>query len=106
MFIYVNVNVYTAQCYVAAWMGGECAGEWLLVSVWLSPFPVPLKLSQHCYSALCVCSVPQLCLTLCDPMDCSPPVSSVHAILARNTGVGFHFLLQGIFLTPGSNPCL
>jgi len=48
MFIYVNVNVYTAQCYVAAWMGGECAGEWLLVSVWLSPFAVPLKLSQHC----------------------------------------------------------
>jgi len=26
-----------------------------------------------------VCS--QLCLTLCDPMDCSPPGSSVHGIL-------------------------
>ena len=27
----------------------------------------------------------QLCLTLCDPMDCSPPNSSVHGILqARN----------------------
>ena len=25
--------------------------------------------------------VPQLCLTLCDPMDCSPPSSSVHGIL-------------------------
>ena len=24
----------------------------------------------------------------------------------RNTGVGCHFLLQGIFLTQGSNPCL
>ena len=23
----------------------------------------------------------QLCLTLCDPMECSPPVSSVHGIL-------------------------
>ena len=23
---------------------------------------------------------PQLCLTLCDPMDCSPPGSSVHGI--------------------------
>ena len=23
----------------------------------------------------------QLCLTLCDPMDCSPPDSSVHGIL-------------------------
>ena len=26
-------------------------------------------------------SVAQLCLTLCDPMDCSPPGSSVHGIL-------------------------
>ena len=24
--------------------------------------------------------VAQLCLTLCDPMDCSPPGSSVHGI--------------------------
>ena len=24
----------------------------------------------------------------------------------KNTGVGFHFLLQGIFLTQGSNLCL
>ena len=27
------------------------------------------------------CSDAQLCLTLCDPMDCSPPGSSVHGIL-------------------------
>ena len=25
--------------------------------------------------------VPQLCMTLCDPMDCSPPGFSVHGIL-------------------------
>ena len=31
---------------------------------------------------MCVCVlVTQLCLTLCDPMDCSPPGSSVHGIL-------------------------
>ena len=30
---------------------------------------------------VCVCSLTQLCLTLCDPMDCSPPASSVHGIL-------------------------
>ena len=29
----------------------------------------------------CVCLVTQLCLTLCDPMDCSSPGSSVHGIL-------------------------
>ena len=45
----------------------------------------------------------QLCLTLSDPTDCSPPGSSVHGILqARITGVGCHFLLQGIFPPRGS----
>ena len=38
----------SAQCYVAAWMGGEFRGEWIQVYVWLSPFAVHLKLSQHC----------------------------------------------------------
>ena len=30
---------------------------------------------------VCVCEVTQLCPTLCDPMACSPPGSSVHGIL-------------------------
>ena len=29
---------------------------------------------------VCVCVCTQLCLTFCDPMDCSPPGSSVHGI--------------------------
>ena len=46
--------------------------------------------------------VTQLCLPLCDLMDCSPPGSSVYGIFqARNAGVGCHFLLQGIFPTQG-----
>ena len=28
----------SAQCYVAAWMGGEFQGEWIRVYVWLSLF--------------------------------------------------------------------
>ena len=47
--------------------------------------------------------VAQTCPTLCDPMDCSLPGSSVHGSLGKNTGVGSHSLLQGIFLTQGSN---
>lgn len=40
---------------------------------------------------------------LCDP-DCDPPGSSVRDLPGQNTGVGFrHFLLQGNFLTQGSN---
>ena len=51
--------------------------------------------------------VTQSCLTLCDPMDCSPSGSSVHGDSpGKNTGVGCHFLLQGIFPTQGSNPHL
>ena len=38
----------SAQCYVAAWMGGESGGERIHVYVWLSYFAVHLKLSQHC----------------------------------------------------------
>ena len=40
------------------------------------------------------------------PMDCSPPGSSVHGISHILNGMGCHFLLQGIFLTQGSNPRL
>ena len=40
---------YSARCYVAAWMGGEFGGEWIHVYGWLNPFPVLLKLSQHCW---------------------------------------------------------
>ena len=41
-----------AQCYVAAWMGRESGGEWIHVSVRLSPSAVHLKLPQHCSSAI------------------------------------------------------
>ena len=38
-------------------------------------------------------------------MDCSPPGSSVHGNFpGKNTGVGCHFLLQGILPTLGVEP--
>ena len=40
-------------------------------------------------------------------MDCNPPGFSVHRDSpGKNIGVGCHALLQGIFLTQGSNPSL
>ena len=36
----------TAQCFVAAWTGGELGGEWIHVYVLSSPFAIHLKLSQ------------------------------------------------------------
>ena len=49
--------------------------------------------------------VAQSCPTLCDPMDCSLPGSSRN-FPGKKTGLGSHALLQGIFLTQGSNPSL
>ena len=43
---------------------------------------------------------------LCDPTGCRPSGASVHGISpGKNTGVGCHFFLLGIFLTQGSNLC-
>ena len=59
------------------------------------------------YPHTCMHLVAQSCPTLWDPMDCSPPGSSVHGDSpGKNTGVGCHALLQGIFPTQGSNPGL
>ena len=59
------------------------------------------------WTTLCACSVAQSCLALCDPMDCSPPGSSVHGILQAR-------ILQWVAMpssrgsspTQGSNLCL
>ena len=53
------------------------------------------------------CLAAQSCPTLRHPMDCSPPGFSVHEESpGKNTGVGCHALLQGLFPTQGSNPGL
>ena len=59
-------------------------------------------------SHLCVCVcvlVAQLCLTLCDPHE---PAMLLYPRNSsdKNTGVGSHSFLQGIFLTQGWNPGL
>ena len=38
----------SAQCYVAAWVGGELRREWIYEYVWLGALAVHVKLSQHC----------------------------------------------------------
>ena len=52
-----------------------------------------------------LCLVAHLCLTLCNPMDYSPPGFSVHGDSpGKNTGVGFHAILQGNLPNPGIEP--
>ena len=79
-----------AQCYVAAWMGEEFGGEWKHVCVWLNPFAVDLKLSQHWLlisneamnfsHGMCAQPLSHVWL-FCHPTACSLPDSSVHGIL-------------------------
>ena len=51
-----------------------------------------------------VCMHAQLCPTLCDTIDCSPPDSSVHGISQARILGDCHFFLQGILPDPGTEP--
>ena len=68
--------------------------------VQFSPHTCQYFFVLHCFS------VAKSCPTLCNPMDCSPPGFSVHGFPGKNTAVGCHFFLQGIFPTQVSNPSL
>ena len=59
-------------------------------------FTVPGRKCACAYSV-----AKSVCLS--HPMDCSPPGSSPWNSPGKNTGMGSDFLLQGIFLTQGSN---
>ena len=59
---------------------------------------------KNSFPAAVLCLVAQSCLTLCNPMHCSPPASSVHGDSpGKSTGLECHTLLQEIFPTQGSN---
>ena len=63
-------------------MGRESKKEGIYVCVWFIHFAVQQKEKQHCKAIMLLwVSVTQLCLILCDHMDCNPPGSSVHGIL-------------------------
>ena len=59
-----------------------------------------LRAFAHAVPSVLLCLVAQSCPTVCNPMDCSPPSSSVLGDSpGKNTRVGCHALLQGIFPT-------
>ena len=60
----------------------DCQPHFLCVSLFLVSISVEIVLIQVdsvCLIEVCVL-VAQSCLTLCDPMDCSPPGSPIHGI--------------------------
>ena len=76
----------------------------LSVFKWSQCSPLWSEEEEQATERKCLCSVAQSRPTLCEPMDCSLPGSSVHGDSpSKNTGVGCHALLQRIFPTQGSN---
>ena len=93
-----------SPCYTPPWrlkvraLKSTCPGSNLSLTVyylWTEPWITCVNLSvspflQHCSDEeqlrACVCvKLLQLCLTLCNPMDCSPPGSSVHGLFQART---------------------
>ena len=72
----------------------------IFATPWTIACQIPLNLG------LCVSH--SACPTLCDPMDCMEPTRllCLRNALGKNTGVGCHFLLQGIFAIQELNLCL
>ena len=76
-----------------------------LARLWKSSDFIVEKSDKSSSSQMCLVS--QSCLTLCNPMAYSLRGSSVEwDSPGKNTRVGCHVLLQGIFSTQGSNPGL
>ena len=66
---------------------------------------LPMRKSNQIPKVVVVVSVAQSCPILCNPMD-HARILCPWDFPGKNTGVGCHFLLQGIFLTQRSNSCL
>ena len=121
----ININMYIHICMCAHVCTHICihicthAHEWALSHSFSDSFHsrlLHIKYSSLCYmvglgclpilymASIVLRSVAWLCLTLCNPKDCSLAGSSAHwNSPGKNTGVHCHVLFQGIFLTQRSN---
>ena len=99
------------------WSPGQSTKACFQVSIWTKRKvsslakgpPLGSRVSEESTGKACagLCLVTQPCPTLCDPMDCSLPGSSIHGDSpGKNTEVGSHALPQGIFPAQGLNPGL
>ena len=74
----------------------QCCVSFCYTAKWIS----------HTYTSMCVhtCSVAQSWPTLCNPMDCSPPGSSVHRFSRQEYWSGLPFPSPGDLPDPGIKP--
>ena len=91
-------------------MPSDCLKVWWRPELWRATETVTWKtecLLGKITSMKQDCLVPKLCPTLLQPHGLqSTRVLCPWDFPGKNSGVGHHFLLQGIFPTQGSNPCL
>ena len=93
-----NVQEATVRTGCEKWTGSKL-GKVYVKAVYCHPADL-----TYMQSAV-LCLVTQSCLMLFNPLDCSLPDFSVHVDSpGKNTRVGCHALLLGIFPTQRSNP--
>ena len=80
----------------------SCFDKWVLYHYWHLGGQIQIYTQAHTYSILCVL-VAQSCPSLCVPMDCSPPRSSVLRILQARLLYWVVFSSPGDFPNPGTN---
>ena len=91
-----KMHVFTKKSKLKEVHGGTNQKLFLNTQIFLSRTRDKL-LCLHIMECAGLGLVIQPCPTLCSPMDCSPPGSRGDSSV-KNTGVGCHVLLQGIFL--------
>ena len=90
---------YVCKCFLPFW-----EMPWQDFSAcWVESRPEGGKDGRGSPLPRCCSVLDKLCLTLCGPRDYSPPGFYPWDFPNKNTGLGCHFLFQGIFLTQGSN---
>ena len=94
----LSLNISYLLCLQTSWLM-----TWLLDSLRKESEKQFYRLPRHLSTVLC-CSVMSDSLWCCELW--STKLFCPWNYPGKNTGVGCHFLLQGIFLTQGSNPCL
>ena len=104
-WVWVNSRSWwwTGSSGVLLSMGSQRVGHDWVTELNLLNVTVPrvARTQVKCITNSC-CLVIKSCQTLCNPMDCRPPGSCPWDFPGKNTVMGCHFLLQGIFLTQAS----
>ena len=94
--IYLRIGTVKSSSEEAVFPFNQWAEDWALTLVW--------KMGEGSqFSMMCVL-VAQTCPTLCDPMDCSPPGTSVCGILQARIWSGLPFPSPGYLPNPGIEP--